>query len=220
MDTSRYWCACVLGGKLDLVGAQENEMGRISTKENKTRYQEAREKLGYSREKVAEITEIEPFRIERIENEKISPDPWDICAMAKAYKDPSLCNHYCANECPIGMKYVPEVSMKDLSQVVLEMLASLNSMSKSRERLIEITADGVIGSEELADFVKIQKELERISVTVETLQLWTEKMIADGKIDMAKYQELTGKKLQYPKQNAHLKIKFLGREFENAVESE
>ena len=93
------------------------------------------------------------------------------------------------------MKYVPEVSMKDLSQVVLEMLASLNSMSKSRERLIEITADGVIGSEELADFVKIQKELERISVTVETLQLWTEKMIADGKIDMAKYQELTGKKL-------------------------
>ena len=168
-------------------------MGRISTKENKTKYQILRENLGYSREKVAELSDIEPFRIERIENEKISPDPWDVCALAKAYKDPSLCNHYCAQECPIGMKYVPEVNIKDLSQVVLEMLASLNAMGKSRERLIEITADGSIDNDELADFIKIQKDLERISITVESLQLWTEKMLATGKIDMDKYKELTGK---------------------------
>jgi hypothetical protein len=113
--------------------------------------------------------------------------------MAKAYKDPSLCNHYCSNECPIGMKYVPEVNIKDLSQVVLEMLASLNAMGKSRERLIEITAAGSIDNEELEDFIKIQKDLERISITVETLQLWTEKMIATGKIDMVKYQQLIKK---------------------------
>ncbi len=169
-------------------------MGRISKKENKTIYQMKREEFGYSREKVAELTNIEPFRIERIENEKISPDPWDICALAEAYKAPCLFNHYCANECPIGMKYVPEVNIKDLSQVVLEMLASLNTMKKSQERLIEITADGVIDNEELADFIQIQKELERISITVETLQLWTEKMIATGKIDVKKYKELTGQK--------------------------
>ena len=168
-------------------------MGRISTKKNKTRYQELREEFGYSREKASEITGMEPFRIERIENEKINPDPWDICAMAKAYKDPTLCNHYCSNECPIGMKYVPEINLKDLSQVVLEMLASLNAMGKSRERLIEITADGSIDNKELEDFVKIQKELERISVTVETLQLWTETMLATGKIDIEKYQEIIRK---------------------------
>ena len=92
------------------------------------------------------------------------------------------------------MKYVPEVNIKDLSQVVLEMLASLNSMKKSQERLIEITADGVIDNDELADFIQIQRELERISITVETLQLWTEKMIATGKIDVKKYKELTGQK--------------------------
>ena len=89
-------------------------MGRVSTKENKTVYQLAREKLGYSREKAAEETELEPFKIERIENEKIRADPWDVVAMAKAYKEPQLCNHYCANECPIGMKYVPEIKIKDL----------------------------------------------------------------------------------------------------------
>lgn len=169
-------------------------MGRISTKENKTRYQVLRENLGYSREKVSELTNIEPFRIERIENEKINPDPWDICALAEAYKEPSLFNYYCANECPIGMRYVPEVNVKDLSQVVLEMLASLNTMKKSQERLIEITADGTIDNEELEDFVKIQKDLERISITVETLQLWTEKMLATGKIDMEKYKELLNRK--------------------------
>ncbi len=165
-------------------------MGRASTKENKTLYQLAREKLGYSRERAAEETELEPFRIERIENEKIQADPWDVIAMAAAYKEPQLCNHYCANECPIGMKYVPEITVKDLSQVVLEMLASLNSMKKRQERLIEITADGVIENDELEDFIHIQKELERISITVESLQLWTERMLATGKIDIKQYEAL------------------------------
>ena len=169
-------------------------MGRVSTKENKTVYQLAREELSYSREKAAEETGLEPFKIERIENEKIQADPWDVVAMATAYKQPSLCNHFCANECPIGMKYVPEIKIKDLSQVVLEMLASLNSMKRSQERLIEITADGIIENDELEDFINIQKELERISITVETLQLWTEQMLATGKIDMKHYKELSRKK--------------------------
>ncbi len=168
-------------------------MGRVSTKEDKTVYQTAREKLELSRERAAELTEIEPYKIERIENEKIQASPWDVVAMATAYKEPQLCNYYCANECPIGMKYVPEIKIKDLSQVVLEMLASLNTMKKSQERLIEITADGKIEDDELEDFVHIQKELERISITIESLQLWTEKMIADGKIDLKQYKELSKK---------------------------
>lgn len=166
-------------------------MGRISTKENKTIYQEVRDGLGLSREKASELTGIEPYRIERIENEKMEPDPWDVISMANAYGQPELCNHYCANECPIGRKYVPEIKIKDLSQVILEMLASLNSMQKRQERLIEITADGVVANDELEDFIRIQEELEKISVTVETLQLWTERMIATGKIDLAKYKSLT-----------------------------
>lgn len=169
-------------------------MGRISTKENKTPYQEQREKLELSREKAAELTGIEPFKIERIENEKIQADPWDVLAMAEAYKEPRLCNYYCSNECPIGAKYVPEIKMKDLSQVVLEMLASLNSMKKSQERLIEITADGVIDDGELEDFIFIQNELKRISMTVDSLKLWTEEMLAEGKIDIKRYKELSKKK--------------------------
>lgn len=78
--------------------------------------------------------------------------------------------------------------VKDLSQIVLEMLASLNSIQKRKDRLIEITADGEISSDEISDFVRIQDELERISITVETLQLWSERMLATGAIDPEVYQ--------------------------------
>lgn len=169
-------------------------MGRVSTKENKTPYQIEREKLGLSREKAAELIDVEQFKIERIENEKIPADPWTVKAMAEAYKEPRLCNYYCANECPLGINKVPELKVKDLSQVVLEVLASLNAMKKSQEKLIEITADGVISNDELNDFIFIQEELKRISVTIESLKLWTEEMLAEGKIDTKKYKELTKKR--------------------------
>ena len=170
-------------------------MGRMSTKENKTEYQLIREELGLTREKASELMEwITPDRIEKIESKKSTPHPDEVLTMAEAYKKPSLCNHYCAKVCDIGKQYVPEVKVKDLSQIVLEMLASLNSMQKRQERLIEITADGVISGEEIADFVHIQEELEKISITVETLQLWSERMIATGAIDMETYNSYKAEK--------------------------
>lgn len=169
-------------------------MGRVSTKENKNIYQTTRENLSLSREKASELLEtIPPERIERIESEKVLPYPEDVLNMAEKYKTPNLCNYYCANQCPIGQQYVPEIKIKDLSQIVLEMLASLNSVNRKQERLIEITADGEIGHDELEDFVYIQKELEKISITVETLQLWSEQMLANGKIDIDRYNALKNK---------------------------
>lgn len=163
-------------------------MGRASTKENKNIYQIKREELGLTREKASEIIgSVTPERIEKIENERSNPHPDEVRAMAEGYKAPHLCNYYCANECPIGQRYVPEVKVKDLSQIVLEMLASLNSMNKKQERFIEITADGSIGEDEVEDFIEIQNELEKISITVETLQLWSEQMLANGAIDMEVY---------------------------------
>ena len=159
-------------------------MGRSSTRENKTRYQLAREELGLSREKASELLEtIAPERIEKIESERSLPRPDEVLIMAEKYKTPSLCNYFCARQCPIGQQYVPEIRNSELSDIVLKMLASLNAMDRKKERLIEIAADGTIS------FVRIQKELERISVTVETLQLWVEKMLANGRIDTEAYNK-------------------------------
>ncbi|MBQ6949086.1 MAG: helix-turn-helix transcriptional regulator [Firmicutes bacterium] len=165
-------------------------MGRVSTKENKTIYQNLREELDLSREKASELLEgITPERLERIENEKTVPHPEEVLLMSDKYKAPDLCNYYCVNECPIGEQYVPEVKMKDLSRIVLEMLSSLNSMNKQKERLIDIAADGKIDNDEIKDFIYIQDELERISITVEALQLWAEKMMDDGLIDIELYNK-------------------------------
>lgn len=165
-------------------------MARVSTKENKNLYHRTRESLRLTREAASELLEsITPERIEKIENERSLPHPDEVLVMAEKYKQPSLCNFYCANQCPIGQQYVPEVKIKDLSQIVLEMLASLNAMQKKKERLIEITVDGKVSEDELKDFVYIQEELERISIAVETLQLWSERMLATGKIDPELYQK-------------------------------
>ena len=170
-------------------------MARVSTRENKNIYQLTRENLKLTRETASELLEsIPPERIEKIENERSFPHPDEVLTMAEKYKKPDLCYYYCAKQCPIGQEYVPEIKIKDLSQIVLEMLASLNAMNKRKDRLIEITADGKISDDELEDFLYIQEELERISITVETLQLWAEKMLAAGVIDEARYEAYRSRK--------------------------
>ncbi len=164
-------------------------MARKSTKAKKNIYQTTRESLDLTREEAAELlVTMAPERIEKIENERSMPHPDEVLLMSDAYKQPALCNYYCANQCPIGRQYVPEVKTKDLSQIVLETLASLNKMQEKKNRLIEITVDGQISDDELADFVHIQSELEKISIAVETLQLWCERMLDTGVIDIEQYQ--------------------------------
>ncbi len=166
-------------------------MARKSTKENKNIYQKTREALELTREEASQLlVTMAPERIEKIENERVLPHPDEVLLMSDTYRSPILCNHYCANQCPIGKHYVPEIKTKDLSQIVLETIASLNTMQKKKERLIEITVDGHISGDELADFIFIQQELEKISIAVETLQLWCEKMLDTGIIDRQQYNLL------------------------------
>ena len=166
-------------------------MGKKSTKENKNIYQLCREHMGYTRDKASEeLGHISADRIEKIENEKSLPHPDEILTMSECYKTPNLCNYYCSHECPIGQQYVPEVPVKDLSKIVLEMLASLNSLNKMKDRLIEITSDGIIHDDEIRDFVLIQNELEKISISVEALQFWVETTIINNELNIEKLKAI------------------------------
>ena len=166
-----------------------------TTSAEKNIYRQARDNMGLTREEAVDLFAENNFsmpyeRIERIEKDKFAPTPTEVNAMAKVYKMPELCNYYCTHQCDIGKECVPEIKMKDLSQIVLGMLASLNSMQRKQERLIEITEDGEVSDEELKDFIHIQKELDKISMTVTTLKLWSEQQLAEGNIDRAKYEAL------------------------------
>lgn len=162
-------------------------MGKKSIKENKNIYQTSREALELTREKAAELLEsVSADRIEKIENEKTRPHPDEVLKMAECYKNPRLINHFCARECPIGQGSVPELPMKDLSQITLELLSTLNSIEKDKEQLIEITVDGQITEDEYKNFAAIQDKLAQISRTVKTLELWVDQAIANEHIDKEK----------------------------------
>ena len=159
------------------------KMGRKSTKENKNIYQLSREDVGLTRDAAAEaLGFISADRIEKIESEKSMAHPDEILAMADCYKKPNLCNYYCSHECPIGEEHVPEVKVKDLSQITLEVLAALNTLDKEKNRFIEITVDGIISADEIKDFKRINNHLSEISKTVSSLQLWIQQAMIDNKI--------------------------------------
>ncbi|MBQ1473628.1 MAG: helix-turn-helix domain-containing protein [Lachnospiraceae bacterium] len=159
-------------------------MGRKSIRENKNEYQLSREAAGLTRAEAAELMEyVSESRIEKIESEKSEPHPDEIMAMAQAYKKPSLCNYYCSTQCPLGQERIAHVEIKDLSQITLEMLATLNNLNKEKDRLIEITADGVISNDEMEDFSRIKHQLSQIARTADSLQLWIENTIAAGGLD-------------------------------------
>lgn len=148
-------------------------MGRKSIKENKNIYQEIREAQGLTREKASELLEfISEDRLEKIENDKCEVRPEEILKMSKVYKRADLNNYYCSKICAIGKKYIPNAQTKDLSQITLEILSTLNSLEKQKNRLIEITVDGKIADDEKADFETIKKQLEDMSKTISELKIW------------------------------------------------
>ena len=157
-------------------------MGRKSTRENKNVYQLSREAADMTRAEASEALYLSEDRIEKIEYETSAPHPDEVLAMADCYKNPLLCNYYCSHECPIGREYVPEVKIKDLSQITLEMLANLNALTKEKDRLVEITVDGNVSPDELPDFKRIQEYLDKMSLTIDALQLWVDNAVSTGQI--------------------------------------
>ncbi len=169
-------------------------MGKKSTKENKNIYFQSREDAGLTRAQASEKMEyVSESRIEKIESGTSLPQPDDVTAMAKAYKKPELCNYFCTHECSIGQEMIPEVQLSSLSEIVLGLLSSLNTLDTQKNRLIDITADGRIDDNELEDFARIKNRLDQLSITIEGLKLWCSKTIADGNINNEKFEELCKK---------------------------
>lgn len=158
-------------------------MGKKSTKENKNIYQSCRESLDMSRAKASEQMEgMSAARIEKIENGQ-EPTPYDVVQMADCYKHPELCNYYCSHKCPIGARYVPEVEIAELSNIILETIASLNELNPLTSRLIQIARDGEISDDEIPDFAYISSKLDEVSLAVDSLNLWVDKTIAENGIN-------------------------------------
>lgn len=160
-------------------------MGRISTKKNKNIYQICREASGLTRETAsARMDGISSSRIEKIEYETQQPTPFDVVQMADCYKRPDLCNYYCSHRCEIGDRYVPEIEVSELSNIILETIASLNDINPLTSRLIQIARDGKITDDELHDFAFISSKLDKVSLAINALNLWIEKTASENNLNL------------------------------------
>lgn len=158
-------------------------MGKASVKENKNIYQLKREEVGLTREQASEKLYFSADTIERVENRGMIPSTEMVLRMAEVYREPAICNYYCSKQCAIGKRYVPEVEIKDLRQIVLEMTVEMNKMQSRQQRLMEIAIDNTVDDDQIDDFIDIQEGLESLSLHIETLQFWFEEMLAEGKIN-------------------------------------
>lgn len=160
-------------------------MGKQSTRENKTIYQQYREEQGLTREKASqEMTGVSASRIEKIEYELQEPTPYDIIQMADCYKHPDLCNYYCSHKCMIRDRYVPEIEVSELSTIILETIASLNEINPLTSRLIQIARDGKITDDEIKDFAYISQKLDEVSLAIDSLNLWVDKTASEKNINI------------------------------------
>ena len=128
-----------------------------------------------SREKSAEVLNIDRTRLSRIELGTVVPYPEEVLAMSKAYGIPELCNGYCSGDCPIGKETLRPINADSLDRLILQFLGSSKKMEDISEQLIEITADGIVDETEAATFDALLEELEKMSVNIQSLMLWSQK---------------------------------------------
>ena len=158
-------------------------MGKKATKAADNMYYLAREEASAenndlsSREKAAELLNIDRTRLARIELDAIAPYPEEVKAMAEVYNTPELCNSYCARECLIGRSSVSEVTIDDCDRLALKVLGSLKNIDSLRSSLIAISEDGIIEESEQEAFQDILDSLDKISTNAKALKLWAIKNI-------------------------------------------
>ncbi len=156
------------------------------TSETKTIFQEVRDELGLSRLEAANLISevdngkygyLDENKLVKIEHGTVKVQPDDVVALSKAYSRPELRNYYCCHQCQIGRLDAPEVDdANNVHKTLVEMSVSLESINAKKMRLMEILADGKVDDTEILDLNKILDELEKISMAVEAIQIWCEKM--------------------------------------------
>ena len=160
----------------------------------KNKYQTVREdELKWSREKAVDVFADTTYidkngnatnfnylnydKLVKLEHDPTKLQPIDIVGFALAYNKPELRNHYCCHDCEIGKIDAPVVEdASNIHKILVNMAVSLESVNGQKMRLMQILEDGVVDDNEVGDLNKILYELEKISMTVEAIQLWCQKM--------------------------------------------
>lgn len=133
---------------------------------------DARKRAGLSREEAAGRLDVGTRTLQNYELGPSIVPPETALRMQEVYQDPTLTARYCSNYCPIGQIFAHQVpENENLCQAVLGFLKEGNDVARVRDNLIEITADGIIDSDEMLTFEAIMDELLDLEKQIEELKL-------------------------------------------------
>lgn len=129
-----------------------------------------------SREGAGKMFGVSDRSMANYENDLCKQIPVDmVVRMADTYNAPELMYHYCNNECPIGKCIAPNVELKEISCLAIQLSVLSKNPETFVERLMEILQDGAVDKDEKQDFMTIVKGLIEFSEKIQSLELWTKK---------------------------------------------
>ncbi len=132
-----------------------------------------------SREGAAEMLGLSPSTLASYELGLTKVVPVEsIMLMSDVYNAPELKPWYCTNICPLG-EDMPKLELEELDRITIKTLATLQHISKVRDDLLDITADGVISPDEKPKLDNIIETLKRVTEVAQSLRIWAEKNIKE-----------------------------------------
>lgn len=163
-------------------------MGRYPTKAAGNRYFESRKKASghderlTSREGAGDLLGVSWSSMADYER-GLTKVPVDVVIrMADLYKDPSLLNWYCCNECPICRGDMLATEMDDIRGIALRLIVD-GDIDGVRAEIADIAKDGIIDGDERPRLQEAMKRLEEVGKIISELQLFCKAQLGGGDSD-------------------------------------
>lgn len=125
-------------------------------------YQTSREAAEFTQERAAELlyTSVESLRA--YEGGRRFPPERIVITMVELYNDRPLAYYHLKNSAELAAELLPDITITSLPAAVLRLQKEMNDFIYCRDRLLDITYDGVIAGDERSEFNSILKELDDI----------------------------------------------------------
>lgn len=102
-----------------------------------------------------------------------------VVRMADTYNAPELLNSYCTHDCPAGALIHPELELKPVERIALQILKNTNNLDSVRNTIADITADGKIDETEKPKLDDVLEYLQTLEVSIGEFRLWAVKNIGE-----------------------------------------
>ena len=127
-----------------------------------------------SQDSVADLLGFGRDAIRRIENNLNKVMPVDTAVLlADLYKDPSLLNHYCLHECPIGCRRAISDERVEIDRATVKLSKALrkDEVQRFKHELQDIAEDGAVSEDEIDRMDEVINDLREVAKIISELEI-------------------------------------------------